>query len=193
MAAAQLDRSLTDQQLTSLIAFLQTLTGNYCGSQAEPRRESGSSHRGPRADVAGAAPVDPQAELFDRALVELDHFATIENALYRDVFTARAGTLHNYDPLVREIDAPRDLLDRLRATSAIDAQTNAATDRLAASVDRQQELVEHFKSGNAFLQNSLAFFGRSRVRSDSPDLDVAIAAAAATILHLTLGLCCARS
>ena len=32
MAAAQLDRTLIDQQVTSLVAFLQTLTGNYRGS-----------------------------------------------------------------------------------------------------------------------------------------------------------------
>jgi len=32
MAAAQLDRTLTDQQVTSLVAFLRTLTGNYRGS-----------------------------------------------------------------------------------------------------------------------------------------------------------------
>jgi cytochrome c peroxidase len=32
MAAAQLDRSLTDQQVSSLVAFLQTLTGDYRGS-----------------------------------------------------------------------------------------------------------------------------------------------------------------
>jgi cytochrome c peroxidase len=32
MAAAQLDRTLTDQQLSSIVAFLQTLTGNYRGS-----------------------------------------------------------------------------------------------------------------------------------------------------------------
>jgi cytochrome c peroxidase len=31
MAAAQLDRSLTDDQITALVAFLQTLTGNYRG------------------------------------------------------------------------------------------------------------------------------------------------------------------
>jgi cytochrome c peroxidase len=31
MAAAQLDRSLTDDQVTALVAFLQTLTGNYRG------------------------------------------------------------------------------------------------------------------------------------------------------------------
>jgi cytochrome c peroxidase len=32
MAAAQLDRTLTDQQVASLVAFLQTLTGTYRGS-----------------------------------------------------------------------------------------------------------------------------------------------------------------
>jgi len=32
MAAAQLDRTLTDEQVASLVAFLQTLTGNYRGS-----------------------------------------------------------------------------------------------------------------------------------------------------------------
>ena len=32
MAASQLDRTLTDEQLESLIAFLRTLTGNYRGS-----------------------------------------------------------------------------------------------------------------------------------------------------------------
>jgi signal transduction histidine kinase len=129
---------------------------------------------------------DPQAELFDRALVELDRFATIESALYRDVFTARAGTLRNYDPLVEEIDALRESLRRLRATGAIDQATSAAIDLLAASVDRQEELVELFKSDNALLQNSLAFFGRFRVGSNSPDLDVTISAAATAILHLTL-------
>ncbi len=129
--------------------------------------------------------VNPQAELFDRALIELDRFATIENALYRDVFTARTGTLRNYDPLVQEISALRQSLDRLRATS-IDATTDAAIDRLAALVDRQEELVELFKSENALLQNSLAFFGRFRVQSDSPDLNPAISMAATSILHLTL-------
>jgi cytochrome c peroxidase len=32
MAAAQLDRSLTDQQIASIVSFLQTLTGNYRGT-----------------------------------------------------------------------------------------------------------------------------------------------------------------
>ena len=32
MAAAQLDRTLTDEQVEPIVAFLRTLTGNYRGS-----------------------------------------------------------------------------------------------------------------------------------------------------------------
>ena len=39
-----------------------------------------------------------------------------ENALYRDVFSARIGTLRSYDPLVREIGVLHGSLDRLRQT-----------------------------------------------------------------------------
>jgi len=45
--------------------------------------------------------INPEAELFDLAFAALDRFAMLESALYRDVFTTRAGTLRNYDPLVR--------------------------------------------------------------------------------------------
>lgn len=130
--------------------------------------------------------INPEAELFDRALAEIDHFAMIENALYRDVFTARAGTLRNYDPLVREIDALYVSLDRLRETAAIDTETAAAVDRLAASIGRQEDLVEQFKSDNALLHNSLSLFGRFGGRLGASDLGPAIGAAAAAMLHLTL-------
>jgi DAHL domain-containing protein len=43
------------------------------------------------------------AERFDRALAALDRFALVESALQRDVLSARAGMLRNYDPLVREV------------------------------------------------------------------------------------------
>jgi signal transduction histidine kinase len=129
---------------------------------------------------------NPDAELFDRALAEIDHFAMIENALYRDVFTARAGSLRNYDPLVQELDALHDSLDRLRETVAIDRDTAAAVDQLAALIGRQGELVEKFKSDNALLHNSLAFFGRFSVRIAPSDLGPAISATAAAMLHLTL-------
>jgi signal transduction histidine kinase len=130
--------------------------------------------------------INPDAELFDHALAELDRFAMIENALYRDVFTARAGILRNYDPLVREIHDLHDSLDRLRETSAIDRETARSVDQLAASIGRQEELVEQFKSNNALLHNSLSYFGRFSIRPASPDLGPAISAAAAAMLQLTL-------
>ncbi|HLG81873.1 MAG TPA: two-component system VirA-like sensor kinase [Bradyrhizobium sp.] len=130
--------------------------------------------------------VNPEAERFDRALMDLDSFAATKNAIDRDILSARIGTLRNYDPLVQETNALREKLDRLRATSRFDAATGASIERLAALVDRQEDLVEIFKSENALLQNSLAFFGRFRVQPASPDLDPAISMAAAAILHLTL-------
>ncbi len=130
--------------------------------------------------------VNPEAEVFDHALAEIDHFAMLENALYRDVFSARSGSLRNYDPLVRELDALRDSIDRLRATDAIDAETTAAVEQLATSIDQQEVLVEEFKSKNALLHNSLAFFVRFSARPVSPQLDPAVTAAAAAMLQLTL-------
>ena len=49
--------------------------------------------------------VDPEAERFDRALKALDRFTVMETSLHRDVLSARAGLLRNYDPLVRELNA----------------------------------------------------------------------------------------
>src|SRR5215468_6594901 len=82
--------------------------------------------------------INPEAEAFDVALAELDHFAMVENALYRDVFSARSGMLRNYDPLVREIEALRDSRDRLRQVAAMDPETSDAVDRLSGLVDRQE-------------------------------------------------------
>jgi signal transduction histidine kinase len=134
--------------------------------------------------------INTDAELFDRALGALDHFAMVENALSRDVLSARAGMLRNYDPLVREVNALHDSLDRLRDTVPVDAETAAAIDRLAASVSRQEELVEQFKSDNALLQNSLAYFGVFSVRLATLDNDgplvSAVSGLAIATLHLTL-------
>ena len=130
--------------------------------------------------------LNPEAEQFDRALAELDHFETLESMLYRDLLMARAGMLRNYDPLVNEVRALRASLVRLRQNADVDAQTKTALDRLAVSIGRQEDLVEQFKSDNALLHNSLSFFGRFDAHSLTPDLDFIINAASAAILHLTL-------
>ena len=44
--------------------------------------------------------MNTDADLFDRTLAALDDFSKAEAALRGDVLSARAGLLHNYDPLV---------------------------------------------------------------------------------------------
>jgi len=133
--------------------------------------------------------VDPEAERFDRALKALDRFTLMEIALHRDVLSACAGMLRNYDPLVRELNALRDALGRLRDNAAGDTEEAAAVDRFAAAAARQDELTEQFKSGNALLQNSLAYFrllsaGLSASDRSSP-LVPGVSALTAAMLQLT--------
>jgi len=130
------------------------------------------------------------AERFDRALAALDRFALVESALQRDVLSARSGMLRNYDPLVREVSALNDLVSRLRDAASADTEEAEAIDRLAASVGRQEELTEQFKSNNALLQNSLAYFRLFSAHLSGADrngpLAPAVGALAAAMLQLTL-------
>jgi hypothetical protein len=134
--------------------------------------------------------VDPEAERFDRALKALDRFTVMETSLHRDVLSARAGLLRNYDPLVRELNALRDALGRLRDNSSEYAEEAAAIDRFAAAAARQEELTERFKSDNAQLQNSLAHFRLFSARLSASDrsspLAPGVSALAAAMLQLTL-------
>jgi signal transduction histidine kinase len=130
------------------------------------------------------------AERFDRALGALDRFALVESALQRDVLSARAGMLRNYDPLVREVNVLNELISRLRDAASADAEEGAAIDRLAASVSRQEEMTEQFKSHNALLQNSLAYFRLFSAHISETDQNDPVAptvsALAAAMLRLTL-------
>jgi len=131
----------------------------------------------------------------DDALRALDDFAMAKSALHRDVLSARTGMLRNYDPLVREVTALHGAIDRLREAAAGDREVAAGSGRLADLADQQERWTEQFKSRNALLQNSLAYFGllsarlgeaprssNSRLRQDS----LPISSLAAAILHLTL-------
>ena len=134
--------------------------------------------------------LNPEAEAFDRILGELDRFAMAGAALQRDVLSARVGMLRNYDPIVQREGALDASLGRLREAAQGDSAIMAATDRLAASVSRQKQLVERFKSDNALLQNSLAYFGLFSGRmipADGTSAPIpAVGALAAAMLHLTL-------
>jgi signal transduction histidine kinase/CheY-like chemotaxis protein len=134
--------------------------------------------------------IDMDAERYDRALKALDRFTMMEIALHRDVLSARAGLLRNYDPLVREINALRESLGRLRDNASGDVEEAAAIDRFAEAAARQEQLTEQFKSDNALLQNSLAHFQLFSARLSASDgsgpLASAVSALAAAMLQLTL-------
>ena len=97
--------------------------------------------------------IDTDAERYDRATKALDRFTLVEIALHRDVLSARAGMLRNYDPLVQELDDLREAVGRLRDNATADPEEVAAIDGFAAAANRQEELTEQFKSDNAFEQS----------------------------------------
>src|SRR5262249_51979580 len=96
---------------------------------------------------------------FDRELQALDDFTRYERGMNREALTARAGLSRNYDLLVRTTDAYEKSLDRLREVASEGLDERAAFQVLADRARRQEDLIEKFKSSNAMLQNSLAYFG----------------------------------
>ena len=126
---------------------------------------------------------------FDRELKALADFTRLERGISREVLTARAGLSRNYDGLVRLADAYGDALARLREAAGSDPEEVAAVEVLAARVRRHQELIEQFKTKNALLQNSFAYFGLFGARlaaSDDKAVVLTASALAAAMLHLTL-------
>jgi signal transduction histidine kinase len=126
---------------------------------------------------------------FDLEIKALADFTKFERGISREVLTARAGLSRNYDGLVRLADAYDDALARLREAAGSDPEERAAVEVLAARVRRHQELIEQFKTRNALLQNSFAYFGLFGARlADSDDKAIVLAASAlaASMLHLTL-------
>jgi len=131
----------------------------------------------------------------DDALRALDDFAVAKSALHRDVLSARTGMLRNYDPLVHELTALHGAVDRLRGASVGDPEVATATGRLASLADQEEQWTEQFKSRNALLQNSLAYFGLLSARlGEAPhggnsrlqQISAPVSSLAAAILHLTL-------
>jgi hypothetical protein len=102
--------------------------------------------------------MNAETSVWKDALQALDKIESSESALNRDVLSARSGMLRNYDSLVRETNAMRDAVARLRAVAAGDREISTAVGELVQAVDRAEHLTDQFKSRNALLQNSLAYF-----------------------------------
>jgi hypothetical protein len=100
------------------------------------------------------------AERFDLALQEMDSFWTLEAALHRDVLSARASVLPNYDPLVRETAALDVSVGRLWQVTA--------TDIAVKDSDRRRTSEEASKLGHGIHIRS---FGCLRQIADRHVLD----------------------
>jgi signal transduction histidine kinase/CheY-like chemotaxis protein len=125
----------------------------------------------------------------DEAMRALDDFSMAERALHRDVLSARIGMLRNYDPLVREVNALRDSVERLRSAAAHESEIEVAANHLAAQIEEQEQWTEQFKSHNALLQNSLSHFGLLSAQLSMAHQDAAlvqrVGALATAFLELT--------
>jgi hypothetical protein len=95
--------------------------------------------------------IDTDAERYDRALKALDRFTMMETALQRDVLSARAGLLRNYDPLVREVNALSESIGRLRHNASGDAEEAAAIDQFAAAATGADRAIEERQCSAAEL------------------------------------------
>lgn len=129
------------------------------------------------------------SDRYDRQSQALADFTRFERGMSREVLTSRAGLSRNYDALVRMVEAYDAAVVRLREAAGSDREENAAIDILAERARRQEELIEQFKSQNALLQNSFAYFGMFTARlasSEDKPLVAGVSALAAAMLQLTL-------
>lgn len=94
------------------------------------------------------------AELQEQRLRAVDALTFNEAALHRDVLKVSHGLLLDYDPLVATVSRMREVAAELRNSGA----PGPLMDGLAAELDREEALVEDFKSAHALLRNSLSYF-----------------------------------
>lgn len=133
----------------------------------------------------------PDAALHERTLEALRSLLLDDAALQRDLLRARAGLLHNYDPLVRSVEGLRDAVGDLAALRARAGGVDGAgiagqLEQVTAAVSEQEDLVESFKSSNALLRNSLNYFTHGiHELSPRPD-DAATTAAIGTLANSML-------
>jgi len=134
--------------------------------------------------------MDAETSVWKDALQALDRVESSKSALSRDLLSARSGMLRNYDPLVREMNAMRDAVVRLRSITAGDWEISAAVSGLMQAVDHAEQLTDQFKSRNSLLQNSLAYFvvfgERLSGEEQSRDLVPKVSSLASAMLRLTL-------
>ena len=137
--------------------------------------------------LSGVSTMSDATHSLEEEMRALDASVIAESELHRDVLSARAGMLRNYDPLVREERDLRAAVDRLRQRT-LDPEIAAAGARLDDLVAREEQWMERFKSDNALLQNSLAYFElfSTSLTQHQGALLPKVSALDSAMLHLTL-------
>lgn len=113
-----------------------------------------------------AAGRGPDRETHEVILTTLRAVDVNNASLQRDVLQSRSGLLQNYDPLVASVVNLHKTIADLRSLFArSDTDQDQALlpllEHLNRSVNRNEDVVEGFKTQNALLQNSLQIFGRT--------------------------------
>lgn len=108
----------------------------------------------------------------------IDALALAESRMQHDVLRARTGLLRNYDPIVTHLREMQAALAAMRAASEADAGEMHV---LAEALNREAQMVERFKTGNALVQNSIAYFDSLSDRLSEPDIDPWLARAVAAL------------
>lgn len=116
--------------------------------------------------AAVAAGKDPDRSVHEAVMMRLRSVDVNHAALQRDVLRARAGLLPSYDDLVVSVVKLREAVDGLQNLFGHTHFVNEAKLKLLLSdlrqgIDRDEMLVEAFKTRNALLQNSIGVFGQT--------------------------------
>ncbi|MGU3419584.1 two-component system VirA-like sensor kinase [Methylobacterium sp. D54C] len=107
----------------------------------------------------------------------VDALALAESRMQHDVLRARTGLLRNYDPIVAHLREMQKAGADLQASNAGDPDVQA----LAEAVEREAAMVERFKTGNALVQNSIAYFDSLSDRLSESDIAPGLARAVAAL------------
>lgn len=103
--------------------------------------------------------VDPAQHV--STLQSISALQRIDAGLGRDVLLVRSGILRHYDSLNRAVTEMNGLVEQLQSgqtATALPPEVMQRIGSLSANIKQKENLVERFKTGNALLLNSWAYF-----------------------------------
>jgi len=105
------------------------------------------------------ASLDPAQHV--STLQRISTLQRVDAGLGRDLLLVRSGILRHYDSLNRAVTKMTGLVEHLQSgqtTMALPSEVMQRIGAVSASIEQKENLVEHFKTGNALLLNSWTYF-----------------------------------